>query len=374
MRIINIGKVDKNIIPIIFGCIFYFLSRLLFTVKETKLFKHAIIPNMYACIAKMFAIIPFIILKIRTKRLQKYDTQKIMKNNTRLIYRNTKSEIMKGKWIYIILSSVLIFIQGLLLSYSLGIKSNSWIWDILITSIFYYVIFRVKLYKHHYISIIIIILTGFILDLVFKNLQNDIKNNVLFLLMRFLREIIFSLVDVINKYLMEKKFCFVYELTFYSGFFGAILYGIFSILSYYYLKIDDFGEYYDNINRIEILVTIGLFITQLGVYIFQLFTNKNNTPCHIFILYVFGQLANYMDFSTNSIILIIGLIFILFMSLVFNEIIEINICGLSENTKKNIVYRAEIDNLIIEKNLTINSFDEDNEKRDIEIELQNNNL
>ena len=63
-------------------------------------------------------------------------------------------------------------------------------------------------------------------------------------------------------------------------------------------------------------------------------TNKNNTPCHIFIIYVFGQLALYMDFSVNSIAVIICTIFILFMSLLFNEIIEFNFFGLSENTKK----------------------------------------
>ena len=58
-------------------------------------------------------------------------------------------------------------------------------------------------------------------------------------------------------------------------------------------------------------------------------------------------------------------------SLVFNEIIEINICGLSKNTKKNIAYRAECDNLFIDKSLTINSINEDDEKKDNEFELQN---
>ena len=85
---------------------------------------------------------------------------------------------------------------------------------------------------------------------------------------------------------------------------------------------------------------IGYIITQLGLYVGALFTNKNNTPCHIFIIYVFGQIALYMDFSINSIAVIICTIFILFMSLIFNEIIEINFCGLSENTKKNILNRV----------------------------------
>ena len=61
------------------------------------------------------------------------------------------------------------------------------------------------LYKHHYISIALIIILGFIIDLVFENLQNDISNNLLPLCLRFLREIIKSLHDVIDKYLMEKS-------------------------------------------------------------------------------------------------------------------------------------------------------------------------
>jgi hypothetical protein len=54
------------------------------------------------------------------------------------------------------------------------------------------------------------------------------------------------------------------------------------------------------------------------------------------------------------------------MSLVFNEIIEINICGLSENTKRNIIKRAKIDELSMEKKFTVNT-EEDFEKNDIEL-------
>ena len=38
------------------------------------------------------------------------------------------------------------------------------------------------------------------------------------------------------------------------------------------------------------------------------------------------------------------------MSLIFNEIIEINFCGLSDNTKRNIILRAEKEILMLGKN------------------------
>ena len=253
--------------------------------------------------------------------------------------------------------------------YTLGIKSNCWILEILMTSIFYYLIFKEKLYKHHYFSLIIIILTGVVLDLVLGNLQNDFNNNLLLLLLRLIREILFSLVKVINKYLMEKKFCSIYEIYFLSGLFLFLFFVIFSILNYYYFELDNFVEYFNNFNSTELLVGLGVLITQFALGIFLLITNKNYTPCHIFIAFVFGQLAYYMDFSTDSIISICFFILILFMSLVFTEIIEINICGLSENTRKHIIERANNDNNF-DKKLTMYSIYEDNENAKNEIELQ----
>ena len=41
--------------------------------------------------------------------------------------------------------------------------------------------------------------------------------------------------------------------------------------------------------------------------------------------------------------IIILLIIILFCSCIFNEIIELNFCGLSENTKRNIIIRAQME-------------------------------
>ena len=84
------------------------------------------------------------------------------------------------------------------------------------------------------------------------------------------------------------------------------------------------------------------------------FIDKNQTPCHIFIVFVFGQFGivfyNF-EFGSNSAVIIICLILILFFSLVFNEIIELRFCKLAYNTKKNIAERAEGDKLIANDNI-----------------------
>ena len=77
---------------------------------------------------------------------------------------------------------------------------------------------------------------------------------------------------------------------------------------------------------------------------------------------IIGQFAPYIKALTNdvknSIILIIGLLIILFFTLIFNEIIEIKCLGLNKNTKKNIALRAENDLLSIDN--IFNNNEEDN--------------
>ena len=142
---------------------------------------------------------------------------------------------------------------------------------------------------------------------------------------------------------MEKKFVSLYEIAFSIGFINLILLVIFEVLDYYFFRIDNLDKYFNNFDSSELLVIFGVMVTQLGLYICILMTNKNYTPCHIFIIIVFGQFGQYVNFSGETIVVIICLIVMLFFALIFNEIIEINIFGLSNNTKKNIENRAKIE-------------------------------
>ena len=379
MAFISLGKIDKNLIPILLGCIFSFLSRLLFKVKNTILFKQKIYPNLLASIIKLVTIIPLIITNKRSQKTTNNNNNEraLSNNDIELIYSETDDGVsIQDKFPYILLSTVIQFIQGLLLIYAIGLKSNSWILDIAITSLFYYFIFKIKLFKHHYFSIILIVLIGFIIDLSSENLQKDLTSNLFNFFLRLIREVLYSLGNVINKYLMEKKYVSVYELSVYTGVINSICFGVMEVIDHFYFDLDDLDAYFSNFNSTEILVMLGLLITQLGLYLCTIMTIRNYTPCHVFTILIFGQLANYLDFSAVSIVLIICFVFILFISLIFNEIIEINFWGLSYNTKKNIINRAKIegDESFIVKNET---FEENNEKDDNAenlIELKNNKV
>ena len=357
MACISLGTIDKNLIPILVACVFSFLSRLLLSYKNTILFSHPLISNYFAIAPKYFTIIPFIIITIRAKKYDQSFEQKDTIKKEKLLYQNSKKEISKGKWIFILLSGVIYFIQSTILLFTISIKTNLYILNILITSIFSQIVFKIKLFRHHWLSIILIILTGLLLDLVTQNLQNDIMNNWKSILLRFIREIVFSFHDIINKYAMENKFCSVYEISFYTSLILTVLFGIFTIFDIYFFKLDNYRNYFDNFNSKELLVLIGYIFTQLALYMSILFTNRNTTPCHIFIIRIFGQLAYYLDFSIKSIPVFVCLIFILFVSLIFNEIIEFNFCGLSDNTRKNIMLRSNSEDSEIQTKSTINSID-----------------
>ena len=357
MAVISLGKINKNIISIIVGSIFCFLNRILNNYQGTILFKHIIITNIIIGISKLFTVIPFIILKIRTKNIYNTDIQN-NNNNAQLVHKNDKIIKIKDKWLYILLSAIIHFVQATLFIYTISLQTNYWIWDIVFASFLYYLICKIKLYKHHYLCIVIIILIGLSIDLALGNIQNDISNNISMFLLRFLREILFSLHDVVIKYIIEKKYVSVYEISLSNGISNTLLFFIFAIFDYYFFHLDDFGEYFNNFNSTELLVAIGVLITQLGLYLSAVFTIKNYTPCHDFIIFIFGQLAHYINFSTQSIIIFICFIFILFLSLIFNEIIELNFCGLSDNIKRNISLRAENEDFDIGEGFKIDTKDD----------------
>ena len=357
MAFISIGKIDKNLIPMIAGCIFCFLNRILNQYDGSLLFKNQIMMNIYISTSKLFTIIPFILLKINSKKVSSNNIQTI-KNQQALKYMNKSGakRIIAGKWGFIFLAVMIYFVNQIFFVLTIKVHSNTTILNILITSLFYYLIFKIKLYRHHYLSIILIIIVGFIIDMILGNLLFDIDNNLGLFFFRLLREVLFSLSSVVDKYILEKKFGSVYEILLTNGVITSTLFIIFAIIDHNFFGIYNYEEYFNNFNTTELLVASGVIITQLGLNVSILFTNKNNSPCHIFIIFIFGQLAYYIDFSGSDAIVIFCLIIILFLSFVFNEILEINFLGLSDNTKKNISKRAEDeDNMIITKSDTYDS-------------------
>jgi len=367
MAFIGFGKINKNIIPLILGSVFYFLNKLLFAYNSDIFSKNMIITNIFIALANTLIIIPFIVYKILNKKCDINNNKENRNNNipekekvdetkkSKYIYSGDAIENAKRKYLFILLNGLIFFINCNLFLYIISVKSNIWTIYIAFTSLFYYLILKSKLYLHHYLSICLILIFSIIIDLVMGNLKSDFSSQLAKVFLSLLRVLSLSLFFVLVKYTMEKKYVSPYILGMFIGLIILVLFIIFAILDHYFFHLNEnYSEYFKNFNTKELLVILGLMSTQLGIYTCLLFIDKNDSPCHIFIVFTFGQFS-YIIFNLKSMsggiiaVIIIFLILILFFSLVFNEIIELRFLGLDYNTKRNITERSlnEVDNAMV---------------------------
>ena len=364
MAFIGFGIINKNIIPLILGSVFCLLNRLLNSYYGEELLINIIITNIFLALAHTFIIIPFIIYKIINKiHWKNIKNNKIKEGdgNNNLLEKekidlakkqekiNKENEItnIQVKIKYIILVGLIFFLNYFLFIYTINVKSNTWTIYIVFTSLFYYLIFKSKLYRHHYLSIGLILVFSIIIDAVVGNLKTDFENQFLLVFLSVFRVIVLSLNYVLIKYTMEKIYVSPYILGMFSGLINLFIFVILGILDHFFFHFNkNYYEYFTNFNTKRLLVILGLMSTQLGIYTSLFFIDKNDSPCHIFIVFTFGQFGYY--FYTSNLggkiaVIIIFLILILFFSLVFNEIIELRFLGLAYNTKRNITERGEIE-------------------------------
>ena len=374
MAFIGFGKINKNIIPLILGSVFYFLNRLLSAYNSDIFSKNMIITNIFIALANTLIIIPFIVYKILNKKCDINNNKGNRNNNipekekvdetkkSKYIYSGDAIENAKRKYLFILLNGLIFFINCNLFLYIISVKSNIWTIYIAFTSLFYYLILKSKLYLHHYLSICLILIFSIIIDLVMGNLKFDFSSQLAKVFLSLLRVLSLSLFFVLVKYTMEKKYVSPYILGMFIGLIILVLFIIFAILDHYFFHLNEnYLEYFKNFNTKELLVILGLMSTQLGIYTCLLFIDKNDSPCHIFIVFTFGQFS-YIIFNLKNMsggiiaVIIIFLILIFFFSLVFNEIIELRFLGLAYNTKRNITERSEIevDNAMVIPNLIDN--------------------
>lgn len=356
---LSIGEIDKNIIFPILGGVLKCIIRII--LNYSILLDHPLILSLYSSLGMSLSFILLIIYYYKNKntentnnnssKIKKKDNDKNKSSRFELVYNDLFKIISHDKYKFIFLTSLMDFILTILIcNFCINIKINMWICDIIFMSLFSYYFFQIKIYKHHIISIIIIFITGFILDIITGH-YDYILDEIIPIIIKFFGEIIFSFSIIINKYTMEKKFSSPYEICFYQGIITLVLYSIFSIFSNIFNFLDNFSDYKKNFDLQELFISIVVIIIQFAHNLFILITIRNYTSCHIMIIIVIGELAPHIlklvHEENISIIIIIGLIFILFMTLIFNEIIEVNCFGLNKNTKKNIGKRA------IEEGLTM---------------------
>jgi hypothetical protein len=221
---------------------------------------------------------------------------------------------------------------------------------------------KAKLYKHQYISCIIIVVIGIAATVV--GLLGQTDKIVIKLVLCIGIEIMSSLAIVLSKFLMDHRDCSPYEVTFYEGIFALIVNSILLAIFTNMPITDEDGKldellrlakydgkiYIDNFFATFSNMSIGevfLFIlSALGRLISNLFGHivvKHYTSSHIILVLIIGEigLAFKDEHGWPEIVQFSLFVLALFMLLIFTEIIEINACGLEENTRKNIDLREK---------------------------------
>ena len=396
--LISKGYINKYILfALIAGLSKCFVSVMLYIFKDyAKYNKHPLIIGFNAGIGMSLSIIPLLIVKTKSRRDKKNDKSKVNQTQT-LIGTNTasswgdlsylekydKKKLRIQKYLILLACAFLDFAQKFLTFFLKSlIINNIWMFNIIFISIFDYFILRAKLYKHQYISCIIIVLLGIAATVI--GLLEETGNIPLKLFLCIGIEIMYSLAIVLAKFLMDYRSCTPYEVTFYEGIFALIVNSI--LLAIFtnkpitdedgklskLLKLTIYNEkiYIDHFIAAFKDMKVGqafLFIlSALGRLISNLFGHivvKHYTSSHIILVLILGEigLAFKEKHEWKEIVQFVLFVIALFILLIFTEIIEINACDLEKNTRKNIQLRE------------MNQDDDDDEEYDMNGNIIRNN-
>ena len=224
--------------------------------------------------------------------------------------------------------------------------------DILSRIIFSRYFLKTKLYNHHQFALILIIIGHLLMIFsAFMILKEEEKKSWTYFIFIGARLIILAFEDILNKILLTNKFLLAHVLLFWRGIFSFILLIALTPILYFTnkdklnfenLRNSNSKILWDIIAIIAILI-FSFFRSFLIMKVIYLFT-----PLHVSFLNVIFSLYKliYCRVKNNDKIIflaldILSLIFISFSTLIFIEIIIINVFGLNENTKDGLKKKEE---------------------------------
>jgi hypothetical protein len=225
--------------------------------------------------------------------------------------------------------------------------------DIISRIIFSKIILKTSLYKHHLVSVLIFLFGSLIMTIlgIISIINTNLTIKLLFLIPK---NIIFGLGDIISKILLTYKFVLPQKLIFMKGVFNFGMHLIIFPILWFTNKIDQdiFVNNFDS--GIDIIFAIiKLLLSFLKSFCIMKIIDKFS-PLHVafvnVVLCLYQYIISICFDNLNSYIIIfiiniICLIIIIFSTLLFNEIIIINSCGLNTHTKKDILLREKKDNI-----------------------------
>ena len=369
-RVITCGKINKKIILIIVGGLVYSLH--LYIESKSEIFGGdtntnefpVIYTMMYSiCLCLSFSLL--LIFNVYSKKKKDKITSSLIEDKENIIFEKNdtiKKKIIswKEKLLWIFLVSIIDYIAYLFSSiYWLdnGNYVDTLQTNIIFMSIFAYLILKLKLHKHHYLCISVIIIRSIAYTIIFNVYKKDPskKNDIVPYIVSFVTEIVFSLTYVMSKYFMLIKYIHPFEIMFFEGIFELFFSIMTLIISSRIGKLDNISHFLEKFKYMEVFILISWIIVN---FIYHAILFKVIDIFSPFYIHISILLSEFLSFFVKLDRLSIGqLIFYIisfivcpFMILVFLEIIELNFCGLSEMTAKNIELRALLDSAINDEN------------------------
>lgn len=255
---------------------------------------------------------------------------------------------------------------------------------IIFTSLICLVAFRFQYYKHHIIAIVLIII-GLIVNIVALSYYNkDVRDN--FAVKHFLLFFLTYLLDggkvVIEKKLLDKFKLIPLQAIFIEGICGIVINVVFALFAMIIPCNESLGVCTGN--SLFDFTALGTALTETKFYLFLLLILISSIIDDVFsmltVYYFLPTHQNVADAISSCLLWITinlfyppnlqkklpflnsfspfpGYVVSILGSLMYNEIIVFYFCGLAENTKKEIIDRAEFEskeikqeNLLIRKN------------------------
>ena len=352
--------------------------------SDKKLTQNKLLQSLLKYVGFSLMIIGDIIRnKISSIKKKDFDKNLLVSKKYNLTKKDSKYLIKKKDIFFILLISLAQLFDEFLAILIKTVTEDFVLIDELFNSIkFFFLyctsfyIFKVHYYRHQYISIIIIIS----LEIFRYLIKGEYKDVLVNIGLQLIRGFINSLFIGYSKGLMEYNYFSPYKVTYIFGFInGVIIIIIYSIVSYKPVKdASDFCSlkyenkcYFDNYKSIfkefSFNQFLGLFIYMISVTGSKLLLNiitNDFTICHTFTYFTLNNFIEIIkSIDKDKLVFslkVISSFFEILVSLVFLEIIIINLWGLNKNVKINIKKRALLDSDTSEGD-TNGTFDVDDE-------------
>ena len=349
--LITFAKLNKYY-TILFICLIfsmlvnYFLSKIVKAnvIKQSSFFS-ILLEELTYIFAGLFYFISY--FKGKSNRPKKFDKNFCDETGIKYIYnRPLVNNCSKKVIIFCVILSCLLISDKLICIYTDKYKLfYSRFYYLLFIPLFSKLILKENLYKHQYLSLLISIIGMVIIDIpiCLKITKDDLLANFI----NLIDGAVFPLFIVLIKFIYNKYYVMPLKTSLVLGLISlsATLIGfiIYSLIKYHDLTFFNAFDF-SNIDN-KLTISIYLILVFLFSIIFQLLAllilfyfspilllvSEVISP---FLLWIVMTIENNNKTKLELAIYPIGYIIVLFSSLIYNEIVIFNFCGLSQNTKK----------------------------------------